>query len=76
LFVGAIGWALPSPNGIGTTHFIILNLFIVFGLSESSAVTFGILSNGLILIFTILYGLLAIGIKAFGGKWNPVLEQE
>ena len=76
LFVGAIGWALPSPNGIGTTHFIILNLFIVFGLSESSAVTFGILSNGLILIFTIFYGLLAIGIKAFGGKWNPVLKEE
>ncbi len=74
LFVGAIGWALPSPNGIGTTHFIILQLFLVFGLSEAGAVTFGLLSNGLILIYTILYGLVAIGIKAFGGKWQPVRE--
>ncbi|MDA8692728.1 flippase-like domain-containing protein [Saprospiraceae bacterium] len=74
LFVGAIGWALPSPNGIGTTHFIILQLFLVFGLSEAGAVTFGLLSNGLILIFTILYGLIAIAIKAFGGKWEPVRE--
>ena len=72
LFVVAIGWALPSPNGIGTTHFIILQLFLVFGLSEAGAVTFGLLSNGLILIFTVLYGLIAIAIKTFGGKWHPV----
>jgi uncharacterized membrane protein YbhN (UPF0104 family) len=72
LFVGGLGWALPSPNGIGTTHFIILQLFLLFGFSESGAVTFGLLSNGLILIFTILYGLMALAIKAFGKKWDPV----
>jgi len=72
LFVGAIGWALPSPNGIGTTHFIILQLFLVFGYSEAGAITFGLLSNGLILIYTIFYGLIAVGIRAMGKQWDPM----
>ena len=60
LFVGGIGWALPSPGGIGTTHFIILQLFLAFNLSEESGIAFGIVSNGATFIYTILFGLLAI----------------
>lgn len=59
LFVGGIGWALPAPGGIGTTHFFILQLFIAFSLSESAGVSFGILSNGLNFIYTIILGLIA-----------------
>lgn len=65
LFVGGIGWALPAPGGIGTTHFFILQLFIAFSLSESAGVSFGILSNGLNFIYTILFGLLALGFSFF-----------
>lgn len=76
LFVGAIGWALPSPNGIGTTHFIILQLFLVFAYKEEAAITFGILSNGLILIYTIIFGLIAVGIKFFSKNWQPTIVTE
>ncbi len=73
LFVGAIGWALPTPNGIGSTHFIILQLFIVFNLDESAAVTFAVLSNGMIHIFSIIFGLIAVAIRMVkGNKWQPV----
>lgn len=56
VFVAGIGWAIPSPSGIGTTHFIILHLFGAFSLSGSSAVAYGVLSNGLTFVFTILIG--------------------
>ncbi|WP_372751565.1 lysylphosphatidylglycerol synthase transmembrane domain-containing protein [Labilibaculum sp.] len=56
LFIGGIGWALPSPGGIGTTHFLILQLFIVYNLSTTAGISYGILSNGLTFIGTILMG--------------------
>ncbi|MBI9033026.1 MAG: flippase-like domain-containing protein [Bacteroidales bacterium] len=65
LFVGGIGWALPSPGGIGTTHFFILQIFIVFGLQENAGIAYGILSNGLTFVFTLIIGLLAIGFQTF-----------
>jgi len=60
LFVGGIGWALPSPGGIGTTHFIILQLFLAFGLSQGAGIAFGVLSNGLTFVYTILFGTVMI----------------
>ncbi|MEA3443124.1 MAG: lysylphosphatidylglycerol synthase transmembrane domain-containing protein [Bacteroidota bacterium] len=65
LFVGGIGWALPAPGGIGTTHFFILQLFIAFSLAESAGVSFGILSNGLNFIYTILFGLAGYAVNIF-----------
>lgn len=56
LFIGGIGWALPSPGGIGTTHFFILQLFMVYNLSSTAGISYGILSNGLTFIGTILLG--------------------
>ena len=60
LFVGTIGWAIPSPGGIGTTHFFVLQLFLLFNLSEETGITYGILVNGITVLFTIFGGLLAI----------------
>lgn len=60
LFVGTIGWAIPSPGGIGTTHFFVLQLFLLFNMSEETGVTYGILVNGITVLFTIFGGLLAI----------------
>ncbi|MFA8436593.1 MAG: lysylphosphatidylglycerol synthase transmembrane domain-containing protein [Marinifilaceae bacterium] len=56
LFVGGIGWALPSPGGIGTTHFFLLQLFVAYQQDPQSGISFGILSNGLTFLFTILLG--------------------
>jgi uncharacterized protein (TIRG00374 family) len=60
LFAGTIGWAIPSPGGMGTSHFFVLQLFLLFNLSEDTGIAFGILVNGLTVLFTIAAGLLAI----------------
>ncbi len=60
LFVGAIGWAIPSPGGIGTSHFFVLQLFLLFNLSEETGITYGILVNGITVLFTIFGSLLVI----------------
>ncbi|HUS85783.1 MAG TPA: lysylphosphatidylglycerol synthase transmembrane domain-containing protein [Bacteroidales bacterium] len=64
LFIGSIGWAIPSPGGIGTSHFFVLQLFLLFNLNESAGVAYGLLVNGLIVLFTIGGGLIAIIIVA------------
>ncbi len=56
LFIGGLGWAIPTPGGIGTTHFVILQLFLAFELTENAGISFGILSNGLTFVYTILLG--------------------
>lgn len=71
LFVGGLGWALPSPGGVGTTNYIILQLFIVFSLSEEVSVAFGILSNAVLFVFTVLFGLIAVLIKYMSKSWEP-----
>ncbi len=65
LFVGGIGWALPAPGGIGTTHFFILQLFLVFGFSSEAGIGFGILSNGLTFLYTLLIGAFSVPIWYF-----------
>ena len=81
LFVGGLGWALPSPGGIGTTHFFILQLFLAFELSENAGVAYGVLSNGLTFVYTIVFGLIAIflrfvysGISGFSMKTEPNIK--
>ena len=60
LFVGGIGWALPTPGGIGTTHYFIFQLFYIFNLDPNAGVSFGVLSNGLTFIYTLGIGLVAL----------------
>lgn len=60
LFVGGIGWALPTPGGIGTTHYFIYQLFFIFNLDPNSGISFGILSNGLTFIYTLIFGFIAL----------------
>lgn len=60
LFVGGIGWALPTPGGIGTTHYFIFQLFYIFNLDPNAGVSYGVLSNGLTFIYTLGIGFLAL----------------
>jgi hypothetical protein len=60
LFIGGLGWALPTPGGVGTTHYFILQLFVVFNLDSSAGISFGILSNGLTFVYTLLIGFAAL----------------
>lgn len=65
LFIGTIGWAIPSPGGMGTSHFFILQLFILFNLSPETGLAYGVLVNGLTIFITIFFGLAAIIIVNF-----------
>ena len=60
LFVGGIGWALPTPGGIGTTHYLIYQLFFIFNYDPNAGVSFGVLSNGLTFIYTLLIGFVVL----------------
>lgn len=60
LFIGGIGWALPVPGGMGSTHFIIAKLFVAFGLSETLGKNMGALSNGVTWIYSVGFGLIAL----------------
>ncbi|MEL6253783.1 MAG: lysylphosphatidylglycerol synthase transmembrane domain-containing protein [Bacteroidota bacterium] len=62
LFIGGIGWALPVPGGMGSTHFIVVQLFLAFGLTEKAGLNIGALSNGVTWIFSVGYGLIALAI--------------
>jgi len=75
LFIGTIGWAIPSPGGIGTTHFFILQLFILFNLNEDTGIAYGLLVNGLQVVFTIIAGFLAVSIVAIVRAFNKNKEQ-
>ncbi|MEL7529960.1 MAG: lysylphosphatidylglycerol synthase transmembrane domain-containing protein [Bacteroidota bacterium] len=60
LFIGGIGWALPTPGGMGSTHLIVRELFKVFGYSALLGNVVGALSNGATTVFTILIGIFAL----------------
>ncbi len=62
LFIGTIGWAIPTPGGIGTSHFFVLQLFILFNLNEETGIAYAVLVNGLQVVFTILAGFLAVAL--------------
>ncbi|MDP5171712.1 MAG: flippase-like domain-containing protein [Bacteroidia bacterium] len=62
LFIGGIGWAMPVPAGMGTTHYIVTMLFVAFNLPEEMGENVGLLSNGATFLFTIIWGLAAWGL--------------
>jgi len=60
LFVGGIGWALPTPGGIGTTHYLIYQLFFIFNYNPNAGISYGVLSNGLTFIYTLGFGFIVL----------------
>ena len=59
LFVGSVGWVVPSPGGIGTSNFMILQLFVAFSLNEQAGVSLGLLASGITFGVTVGLGSLA-----------------
>jgi uncharacterized protein (TIRG00374 family) len=60
LFIGGIGWALPAPGGMGSTHIIVTTLFVAFGHSETLGGAVAALSNGATTVFTVFFGAVAV----------------
>lgn len=59
LFIGGLGFAMPTPGGIGTTHFLILQLFMAYNLDPKTGLSFAVLSNGITFVFTIIFGIIS-----------------
>ncbi len=76
LFIGTLGWAIPSPAGIGTSHFFVLQLFILFGLSKESGVAYGLLINGVQVIITLGSGVLMLTAVYIYRIIKPLPESE
>lgn len=57
-------WLMPNPGGIGSVEYFVLQAFLLFGLTKTSALAFGILSNGFTLFFTLFFGIALIIIQS------------
>ena len=57
-------WLLPTPGGIGSVEYFALQAFLLFGLSQTAALSFGILSNALSLFSTLFFGFVMIIIQS------------
>jgi len=57
-------WLMPNPGGIGSVEYFVLQAFLLFGLTKTSALAFGILSNGFTLITTLLLGFILIIVQS------------
>lgn len=59
LFLGGIGWAFPVPGGIGPTNFIILQVFLAYGLTREAGQNIGLLTSGGTFVFMVGFGIIA-----------------
>ena len=63
------GWLIPTPGGIGSVEYFVLQSFLLFALSRHSAIVYGLMSNTLTLfgiLFLGLFGILFMKKKIFG----------
>ncbi len=63
-------WLMPNPGGIGSVEYFVLQAFLLFGLSKTSALSFGILSNGFTLISTLIFGFILILLQSVFELFN------
>lgn len=60
LFVaGSFGMIVPSPNGMGSYHFMIIQTLIIYGISEESGASFALIAHGLQTLLIIVLGLIS-----------------
>lgn len=62
-----VAWLIPSPGGIGSVEYFVLQAFLLYGLTAESALAFGILSNALTLFSTLFFGFILIVIQSLTG---------
>lgn len=68
-----VAWLIPSPGGIGSVEYFVLQAFLLYGLTKTSALAYGVLSNGFTLISTLFIGFSLIIIQ---GIFNPFTQKE
>ncbi|MFQ5569076.1 MAG: lysylphosphatidylglycerol synthase transmembrane domain-containing protein [Rhodothermales bacterium] len=59
MFLGALGVAIPSPGGLGSYHYITIQVLgVLFGVDESIAATYAVFVHGGQMVFYIIIGFL------------------
>lgn len=60
LFVASsFGMIVPSPNGMGSYHFMIIQTLLLYGISENSGATFAIVAHSFQTLLIIVLGLIS-----------------
>jgi uncharacterized protein (TIRG00374 family) len=59
LVIGGVGFALPSPGGLGTYHWAVIFSFIMKGFTEELGSTYALISHTLLTLLSIVAGFLA-----------------
>lgn len=59
LVIGGVGFALPSPGGLGTYHWAVIFSFLMNGYPEELGSAYALLSHTLLTFLTIVSGLFA-----------------
>lgn len=57
---GGFGWAAPVQGGIGTFHIIVTQALLLYGISETEALAYAILSHGTQVAGMLVFGLLTM----------------
>lgn len=61
LFVaGSFGMIIPSPNGMGSYHFMLIQTLVLYGVSNESAASFALISHGLQTLMIIALGVISM----------------
>jgi len=60
LFVaGSFGMIVPSPNGMGSYHFMLIQTLIIYGIPSETGASFALVAHGLQTLLIIVFGLIS-----------------
>ena len=65
LVMGSIGMAAPTQGGIGTYHYLVGNIVVLYGLSLQDGIVLATFLHATQTIFVIIFGILAMIYSAF-----------
>lgn len=64
------GMLAPAPNGLGAYHFMVIQTFVVYAISNEEATTFALIVHGMQTIFIIILGVFSVIAIPFLKKRN------
>jgi uncharacterized protein (TIRG00374 family) len=73
--MSAFGMVAPSPGGIGTWHFMVIQTLIVYGISKDDAGAFAFAAHGSMTLMMIVVGVLSVIFLPIVNKGNQSSEE-
>ncbi len=70
LVLGAIGVVIPSPGGLGSYHYITVQVMVhLLAVPQAPAATYAVLTHGAQMVLYTLIGFVCLVLQ--GGRWRP-----